>query len=112
MKPRISRFPALGLTVVATLGILSGLSPLQGQTVNVSVPGSSDIFGAGHATPPAGWLAFTTVAAAGITSYLNQPDWLAAAGGTNALTVFSNCVGGFRTTDSVFGDTWTFCGSN
>lgn len=37
----------------------------------------------------AGWLAFTTIAAAGITSYLNQPDWLAAAGGTNSLTVFS-----------------------
>ena len=27
---------------------------LHGQTVNVSVPGSSDIFGAGHATAPAG----------------------------------------------------------
>ena len=37
----------------------------------------------------AGWLVFATGAAAGITSYLNQPDWLAAAGGTNSLTVFS-----------------------
>ena len=37
----------------------------------------------------AGWLAFTAIATANITSYLNQPDWLAAAGGTNALTVFS-----------------------
>ena len=36
-----------------------------------------------------GCIAFTTIAAAGITSYLNQPDWLAAAGGTNSLTVFS-----------------------
>ena len=37
----------------------------------------------------AGWLGFAIGARAGITSYLNQPDWLAAAGGTNTLTVLS-----------------------
>jgi hypothetical protein len=37
----------------------------------------------------AGCLAFTTVAAAGITSFFSQPDWVAAAGGTNSLTVFA-----------------------
>ena len=35
----------------------------------------------------AGWLAFVTGTGAGIASYFSQPDWLAAAGGTNALTV-------------------------
>jgi hypothetical protein len=36
-----------------------------------------------------GWLAFATGAIAGFTSYFDQPTWLAAAGTTNSLTVFS-----------------------
>ena len=37
---------------VALLGFLSGISPVQSQTVDVSVAGSANLFGAGHAVPP------------------------------------------------------------
>ena len=38
---------------------------------------------------PIVWLAFTVAVEASVTSYFTQSNWLAAAGGTNSLTVFS-----------------------